>query len=338
MQLRQVTFKRFEEVALELGVTLPIEQTEAWSRLEETVEGRAPWGCCVIEGEDERVKALISFVDYKTHGYHYLRSHHGPVWVEEPGPEEERKAILAIQDFVRGRDKRQVFARLCVKSELPQTHQTLSSYPYDQTVVIDLTGGDEQILSRMKPRGRRDVRKSLRECQAVFADETERASASFDEYYEVMVETAERDDFVPAPCAEYENMLRILGPGRCRLFAGRIDGRLITWTIATISGSSAVRYYGASRGEAARALATDGLIYYECCELGRMGCVSYDQMGIGSDLTPELARLNTFKTKFAKEVTPVAPDRDIAFKELGYAALVRAKSLRGWLRSVTGRE
>ena len=40
MQLREVTFQRFEEEAQELGVCLPIEQTSAWARLEATIEGR----------------------------------------------------------------------------------------------------------------------------------------------------------------------------------------------------------------------------------------------------------------------------------------------------------
>ena len=43
MQLREVTFQRFEEEAQELGVCLPIEQTSAWARLEATIEGRSQW-------------------------------------------------------------------------------------------------------------------------------------------------------------------------------------------------------------------------------------------------------------------------------------------------------
>ena len=68
----------------------------------------------------------------------------------------------------------------------------------------------------MKPRGRRDVRKALRECTLSFSDETERALASFEEYYEVMVETGARDGFSPAPIEDYRSMLRVLGPEHCR--------------------------------------------------------------------------------------------------------------------------
>mgnify|MGYP000402845808 CR=1 FL=1 len=60
----------------------------------------------------------------------------------------------------------------------------LSTVPYNETVYVDITGGDEAILTRMKKRGRRDVRKALRESPAVCADETAQAMADFSEYYE----------------------------------------------------------------------------------------------------------------------------------------------------------
>ncbi|MDM8300924.1 GNAT family N-acetyltransferase [Collinsella tanakaei] len=334
MQVIELSRTDYEQRAAAFPVPVPIEQLPVWQDLEDTVPGRSAWGYAAIM-EGERELALISLVQYETHGYRYLRAHHAPVWAEEPTPEQESEALEALADFVRRRDGKQVFMRLAVAHELPLTAPCLSTLPYDTTVVIDLTGGDDEILARMKPRGRRDVRKALRECTLTFSDETERAIASFDEYYEVMVETAARDGFTPAPAEDYRNMLQILGHDHCRLFAGRDeDDRVITWTIATIAGTHATRYYGASRSGAARNLATDRLIYFECCELGRMGCAEYDQMGIGSEFQPATMGLNTFKTKFAKDgVRTVAPDRDVPIKKTFYRALVAAKSARNALRS-----
>lgn len=326
--IREITIDELEAAAASYGIDLPIEQTGIWARYQATIPGRTPWGCVAIERDGEPA-ALASFVDYKTHGYHYLRSHHAPMWVERPDEAQEAAALEALAGYVRHRDRRQVFVRLAVAADLGMCRPTLSTRPYNQTVVIDLTGGDEQILANMKGRGRRDVRKSLRECPATFADETERATADFSEYYEVMTETAARDGFKPSPMSDYQDMLRLLGPDHCRLFAGRIDGHVITWTISTISGTHAVRYYGASRSESARSLATDGLIYFESCTLGSMGCTTYDQMGIGNDFSPHLKSLNVFKTKFAKDVTDVAPDRDLPIHKAIYQGLVVAQRLRG---------
>lgn len=333
MQLREVTFQRFEEEAQEMGITLPIEQTQAWAKLEGTIEGRSQWGCFRITddlGTDgEKTVALISFADYLTHGYHYLRAHHAPVWVGEPTPEQESAALDAISSYVRRRDRKQAFVRLSVKAELSQTSPVLSGIPYDRTVIIDVTGGDDAILARMKPRGRRDVRKALREAPVTCADETERASADFSEYYDVMRETGERDGFAPAPMSDYQDMIRILGPERCRVMAGREEGgRVVTWSLITISGTRGVRYYAASRNETMRKHVTDKLLYFECCELGRLGCADYDLMAIGSDFSPALMGLNEFKTKFTKEVAEVAPDRDLPLKTGFYNALQSMQRVR----------
>ncbi len=328
MQLREVTFQRFEEEAQELGICLPIEQTAAWAELEGTIDGRTQWGCFRIT-DGEKTVALISFADYLTHGYHYLRAHHAPVWVEEPTPEQESEALAAISSYVRRRDRKQAFVRLSVKADLPETSPVLSGIPYDHTVIIDVTGGDDAILARMKPRGRRDVRKALREAPVTCADETERAAADFSEYYDVMRETGARDGFAPAPMSDYQDMIRILGPERCRVMAGREpDGRVVTWSLITISGKRAVRYYAASRNETMRKHVTDKLLYFECCELGRLGCDDYDLMAIGSDFSPALMGLNEFKTKFTKEVAEVAPDRDLPLKAGLYNALQTVQHAR----------
>lgn len=328
LQLKELTFQQFEDEAARLGVSLPIEQTAAWARLQDTIDGRSHWGCFKVV-EAGNVVALVSFTDFATHGYHYLRAHHAPVWVEAPDAQRESQVLDAISDYVRRRDRKQAFIRCAVADELPQTSRVLSGIPYDSTVIVDLTGGDDAILSRMKQRGRRDVRKALRESPVTCADETERATEDFSEYYDVMRETAERDGFAPAPMSDYQDMIRILGPEHCRVMAGRDpEGHVVTWAICTISGTRAVYYYAASRSATKSQFVTDKLFYFECCELGRRGCTEYDLMGIGSDFSPELNGLNMFKTKFAPDVTRIAPDRDVPLKKGLYATLQRVQAAR----------
>lgn len=328
IEAKEITISELEAKATELGMNLPIEQTAVWAGYQATIDGRTPWGCVALES-DGRTLALASLFDYETHGYHYLRSNHAPVWAEKPTPELEAAGIDALAAYVRGRDKRQKFMRVSINAELASTTPVLSGIPYDHTVVIDVTGGDDEILSRMKPRGRRDVRKALRESPVTCADETHLASKSFEEYYKVMQETGSRDGFNPAPCSDYEDMIRLLGPEHCRVYAGRLDGRVVTWSIVTINGTRAVRYYGASLNETMRQHVTDKLVYFECCDLGaNKGCLDYDMMAIGSEFSPKLMGLNEFKTKFTKQVTEVAPDRDVPLRKTFYKALTCAKTLR----------
>ena len=319
-----------EAEAAKAGITLPIEQTKVWSDFQADIDGRTPWGDFLIR-RDGTLVAVISFTDYETHGYHYLRSVHGPAWAAKPTEAEEREVIEAIAAMVRRADGKVAFLRIDTWFEAG-THPVLSTVPYDFTVVIDVTGGDEAILGRMKRRGRRDVRKSLRECPAEVADETAQALDDFSEYYDVMVETGERDGFRPAPMSDYSDMIKALGAEHCRVFAARIEGRVVAWSIVTVNGTRAVRYYAGMRNEVMRLHVTDKLLYSECCILGAQGITDYDLMGIGSDFAPSLKGLNEFKTKFTEEVTPVPPARDVPIKKAFYWALTTAQSLRKALR------
>ena len=312
------------------GITLPIEQTKVWSGFQADIDGRTPWGDYLIKRDGELV-AVISFIDFETHGYHYLRSMHGPAWVAKPTEAEEREVVDAIVDTVKKADKSIAFLRIDTWFA-DGTEKVLSTVPYDQTVVIDVTGGDDEILARMKRRGRRDVRKSLRECPAEVADETDKALADFSEYYDVMVETGQRDGFTPAPMSDYSDMIGALGADHCRVFAARIEDRVVAWSIVTVNGTHAVRYYAGMRNEVMRLHVTDKLLYSECCILGSQGITEYDLMGIGSDFAPSLKGLNEFKCKFTEEITPVAPARDVPIKKVFYKTLQTVQGVRKALR------
>ncbi|MBQ6522018.1 MAG: hypothetical protein IJI15_04220, partial [Atopobiaceae bacterium] len=110
MHVISLTFPEYEALAEKLGIELPVEQTEAWARFESTAEGRTPWGSVAI-AEGERIIALAAFMDYQTHGYHYLRAHHAPVWAVERTDALEREVLESLISFIRSRDRRIVFVR-----------------------------------------------------------------------------------------------------------------------------------------------------------------------------------------------------------------------------------
>lgn len=328
--LEHVDGATLEAEAEKAGIMLPIEQTTIWSNFQADIDGRTPWGDYLIK-RDGTLIAVISFINFKTHGYHYLRSMHGPAWVAKPTEDEEREVINAIVNTVKKADKNIAFLR--VDTWFDEGYdRVLSTVPYNETVVVDLTGGDDEILARMKKRGRRDVRKSLRESPAECKDETEQALADFSEYYDVMVETANRDGFTPAPMSDYTDMISALGPDHCRVFAARIEGRVVAWAIVTVNGKQAVYYYACMRTEVMRNLVPDKLLYTFCCALGERGCTQVDLMGIGNDFAPSLKSLNTFKTKFAENTTEVAAGHDIPIKRGLYGALRLVQNIRKALR------
>lgn len=102
----------------------------------------------------------------------------------------------------------------------------------------------------------------------------------------------------------------------------------MAWSIVTVEGSYAVRYYAAMCDAAMRIHVTDRLLYAECCMLGSQGITDYDLMGIGSDFAPSFKGLNAFKTKFTETITPVAPARDMPLKKVFYKTLQAVQGVR----------
>lgn len=280
---------------------------------------------------DNTLLALITFIAYKTHGFTYLRSLHGPVWVEKPTQELEEAAFQELRKYIRSIDKSIVFVRLGTWYA-DNAQPVLSTLPYDNTVIVNLEGSPDDILARMRKRGRYDVRKALRESPAQCADETDQAIESFDEYYQVMVDTAQRDGFTPAPQSTYHDMLSILGKEHCRLYAGRVNGEISNWCIITINDNHAVYYYACMRTEMRKLRTPDKLFFYIFKDLASQGITSIDLMGIGSEQYPALNTLNVFKTKFTNEITVVAPDRDLPVHKLTYRLLRAAKKIRTLLK------
>lgn len=330
--IERVTPQTLEREAQEHHIELPIEQTAVWADYQAGITDRKPWGSLLIRNDGELV-AVISLIDMKTHGYHYLRSVHGPAWVSKPSAALERQVVKALVDYVRQHDKEIVFLRIDTWSDAG-TYPVLSTVPYNETVVLDLTGGDDAIMQRMKRRGRRDVRKALRESPAEIADETQQAAQDFTPYYQVMVDTARRDGFTPAPMSDYSDMLKALGPDHCHVYAARIDGKVVAWSMVTIHDTTAVYYYASMLSEVRRQRVPDKLLYTVACSLGADGLTKLDLMGIGNDFAPSLKGLNEFKTKFTEETVSLAAGRDIPIKTTFYRMLRLMQSARHGLKNL----
>lgn len=328
----KTSVSKMENAAAKAGFNLPIEQTAVWARFQSEADGRESWGALLVH-ENGQLLAVASLIALKTHGYIYLLSEHGPVWAATPSSEKESTVVHAIASFVHQSDRRIVFLRLCVTTT-KGTHPVLSTIPYDRTVVLDLTGGKDQILARMKKRGRYDVRHAIKKSPARVADETSMAVKDFSPYYDVMLETASRDHFSAAPSEYYRGLLVALGHDHARLYAARENGKVTAWLIATLRGTSAVYYFASSRRQARRTNVPDLLLFETAADLSAQGFTTFDLMGIGDDFSPTLMSLNPFKTKFSKQTVAIAPARDIALRRGFYCLLLLAKAVRGSIRSL----
>ncbi|QHO90979.1 GNAT family N-acetyltransferase [Actinomyces sp. 432] len=330
--MRRIDWETFRRIAEEAGTTLPIEQTAAWDAFDAAMDGREPWGRLVYETAAGQPRALISLTRMNVRGFPYLWARHAPVWLgQEPSAAEETELRELLTEGVRFHDPAVVFVRLHCTHPAPGLHELLQTMAYDHTVILDLDRPDDDaFLASFKPRGRRDVRKALRNTELTYHDETDRAEEVFAELYQILLETGDRDGFHAAPEETYRTMLRTLGPDHCRLYVARRNGgQALAWSIDTVWGDGAGRYYAASTAEGRRGRAADALLYKEGCWLRERGVRTWDLMGAGSERTPELNGVGSFKGKFTAEGTVAIPGPwDVPVRPRVYVGLVRALELK----------
>ena len=323
-RLVQLTDARYIVEAGAAGIDPPLEQTPDWDRFDRAVPGREPWKKLAWQ-IDGKTRALIALTKMEGRGFHYLWAKHGPIWAgSAPTPQEEAALRDDLRRLVRGSDRSVAFVRLHAFAPAEDLHDLLQSVTFDRTIILDLTKDEDQLLAEMKKRGRRDVRKALRDSSMVAADETSRALEVFPELYELLVETGQRDEFGISPRVTYERMIESLGAANCRLFTVRREGRPLCWGIVTNTATQATYYYAASSAEGRKAGAPDLLVWSMTCLLRELGIRTFDMMGIDSDRAPQLAGVRGFKTKFTEEIAEVAGAWDVPVRPLYYRALTEA--------------
>ncbi|RAX23282.1 GNAT family N-acetyltransferase [Actinomyces sp. Z3] len=330
--MRRIDWETFRHIAADADTTLPIEQSAAWDAFDAAVDGREPWGRLVYSASDGTPRALISLTRMSVRGFPYLWARHAPVWLgAEPTAEEEAELRELLVQGVRFHDPAIVFVRLHCTHSAPELHELLQTMPHDRTIILNLDReDDEAFLASFKSRGRRDVRKALRNTELTFHDETDRAEQVFGELYQILLETGDRDGFHAAPEDTYRTMLRTLGTDHCRLYVVRRNGgEALAWSIDTLWGDGAAHYYAASTAEGRRSLAADALVYKAGCWLRERGARTWDLMGVGSERTPELNGVGSFKAKFTADGPVSVPGPwDLLVRPRVYAGLVKALELK----------
>ena len=339
----------------EASVAMPVEQSDAWDRFDSALPGREPWQR-LLYTEDGRDVAVVNLTRYTGRGFVYLWAKHGPVWLRpegtaedaaRPSPAQEVRLRQSLVRAVRKADPAIAFVRAHFWHEAEDTHELLQTMPVDRTVVVPLvdeTGkplSDDELMASFKRRGRRDLRKGIRESPVEPVELTAEGAitrAQMDELYTVLEETADRDAFGINDKDVYAMMLQALGPKVARVFVGRdgntAEGAMIAWNIVTVYDRHAVAYYGATTAEGRRERAAEQLYWFILRTMRDEGVVDFDFLGIDSERAPRLKGVAEFKRKFSEDIVDVAGAWDVPVRPLLYRGLVAALAAKR--RATTG--
>jgi len=245
-----------------------------------------------------------------------------------------------VAGLVTSTSVRQEFSSLLIKGSDVQ--------PPD-TVVLDLSLPDDEILASMKPKWRYNIR--LAEKKNVLI--TEESSAALDIFYGLYQQTAARDRIAVHPKSYYEKLFDLAGSFQSadkhlavhngdpdnglkepapdlRLWVARHEGQAVACIVTLYYGHTATYLYGASSDEKRNLMPAYALQWAAIKAAKATGCLEYDMFGIPptQDEQHPMAGLYRFKTGFGGEIRHYPGAWDYVYLPLWYSVFRAAERIR----------
>ncbi len=150
-----------------------------------------------------------------------------------------------------------------------------------RTIKVDVGKSNDDLLAGMKTKTRYNVR--LAERRGV----TVRRGGVRDVpiFYQLLAETADRDDFGIHAIEYFDDMMRVFGDDAA-LFLAEYDGAPAAGLLALKTPEEAIYMYGATRSEYQRHMPAYSIQFAAMQWARDAGCESYDLWGIPADDTP----------------------------------------------------
>lgn len=174
----------------------------------------------------------------------------------------------------------------------PAFHPSRQTIQPPRTLVVDLSGGEEAVLGRMKQKARYNVRLALKRGIVV------RASADLEVFHRLMLSTSERDQFGVHTLEYYRRAYELFYPlGMCELLQAEYLEQPLAALMVFARGERAWYLYGASADEH-RELMPTYLLQWEAMRWAQArGCRQYDLWGAPDETEDILEAAFTERTE-----------------------------------------
>ncbi|GAA5206742.1 lipid II:glycine glycyltransferase FemX [Streptomyces thinghirensis] len=180
----------------------------------------------------------------------------------------------------------------------------------------------EQLQNGFNQQWRRNIKKSEKAGVKVVRGDQEDLPA----FYELYVETAERDRFVPRPLTYFQRMWTALtaeDPDRMRLYLAHHDGEVLAGATMLTVGEHVWYSYGASTSRRREVQPNNALQWRMMCDAHELGAAVYDFRGITDTLDEDdhLLGLLRFKVGAGGEAVEYLGEWDYPLNKLLHKAL-----------------
>lgn len=145
------------------------------------------------------------------------------------------------------------------------------------TFQLDISKGEEQLLSNMHPKTRYNLRLAQKKGVKIVEDKGE---VGFEEYWRLMEETTKRQGFFAHGKSYHRKMWQTMtGSGMGHLFKAVYEGKTLTTWMVFILNDTIYYPYGASSNEHREVMASN-LMMWEVIKFGKeQGCRMFDMWG-----------------------------------------------------------
>lgn len=193
------------------------------------------------------------------------------------------------------------------------------SYLPENTLMIDLSKSEEDILKQMHQKGRYNIKQAEKAGVYVLKSKFQ----EFEDFYALLEETAQRDGFKIHDKRYYSRFLETLGDWS-HLYLAHVDHEIIGGILVTHFGKTATYYFGASTTRHKEKMAPYALQWFAMREAKQEGMTHYDFLGIAPENETDhvLAGVTQFKTRFGGEKVNYQKARVFVYRPY-WTALVR---------------
>ncbi len=238
-------------------------------------------------------------------GKTYFYAPYGPIWNRQKNSEQ-----IILENFLNklksiAKEYNAIFLKIEPKTDDYKIAKIVQSLGFkkskksiqpENTIIIDLTKPDDEILAGMEKRCRYEIKQAEKKQVSFFCDNSQSGIKNF---LNLLEKTAKRDSFRTHPLAYYETLIKSLKPaGQVDLFFAKIGQEIISGCIIVYFGDTASYIHAASSGPYR---AANALVWTAMREAEKKQCAYFDLYGIappGASESHPWHGLTKFKESF----------------------------------------
>lgn len=202
------------------------------------------------------------------------------------------------------------FETIDYKENISNTYEDIKPWYYKKfitpyTSVIDLSLSEDDILAKMKPKGRYNIRLASKKWVEVF--EVNKNDDNIKLFYDLMLQTTSRDSFNGNNFDYYKTFLTTIE--QSKLLLAYCDNKVIAAGIFTFNDIAIYYYWASTSDKKYRNIMAPYLLQWEAIKIWKQNwCSLYDFLWVSTpwDNESSLAWVTDFKLKLSKDVRNVS--------------------------------